>query len=138
MFDTLEKAVAEIERLKALPLAAARETELQKQIDELKAKAALGDDGKAYRDHLKAEMKRLASSLDARTKSEVETRYVDRLLERMPDASVEDLKAFLEPIKQRFDTAFAQGDGHSNSDPNPAADEQKPGFLGRLVSGGYW
>jgi hypothetical protein len=134
----LEQAKAEIERLKALPLADAERKQLQEQISALKAKEPLADDGAAYRTHLKAEMKRMATSLDSRTNSDAETKYVDRLLERMPEASAEDLQAFMEPIKQRFDAAFAQGDGHGNGpgDPeDPDKNKKKSSRFGRWAEG---
>lgn len=133
----LEQAKAEIERLKALPLAADREAELQKQIAELKAKAVLSDDGAAYRTHLKAEMKRMANALDERHQSKAKGEFVDALLSQMENAPAEALLKFLAPIKEEFDQAFAQGSGHGNGPGDDDKDKPKKSSpFGRMALGG--
>lgn len=132
----LQQAMAEIERLKALPLAETEREQLTKQIAELKAKEPLADDGAAYRQFLKAEMKRMANALDERRQSKAKGEFVDALLSQMENASAETLTKFLAPIKEEFDAAFAQGSAHGNGPGDDQAEKKKTSPFGRLAMGG--
>lgn len=139
MFDTLEKAVAEVERLKKLPLAAEREAELQKAIAD---KEPLVKDGATYRQAIRDNIARMALALDEADKHQGKTaakaEMYTAILATMPvDSSAESLLAVEKGLKSEFEARFAQSAAHGNG-PEPHKEEEKPGLLRRLAAGGYW
>lgn len=135
----LEQAKAEIERLKKLPLAAERETELQKAIAE---KEPLAKDGAAYRAHLKSEILRMATALDVarRDNATVKADQMKAILAHMEDASAETLAAVLKGIEPEFNQTLAGGGGRTDvADPaDQTKTKTKSSPFGRFASGGLF
>lgn len=135
MFDTIEKAVAEIERLKALPLAAAAEKdELTKALAE---KEPLAKDGAAFRQFLKDEILRMAGAIDAADQTKTKTEMYTAILGTMEHASAESLLAVKRGIEADFNARFPSGAGQPKGAPDdetPPKTKSSP--FGRMALGG--
>ena len=127
-FKSIEEAEVEIKRLQALPLAADRETELQKQISELMAKAPLADDGVKYRAHLNTEIGRLAGLLG-------KTATYERLLTHMKDAGADSLQPVLDELLTEYDAKFSGGVAHTGAPNETGSEPKRRGLMARMAGG---
>lgn len=119
--DDLQKAMAEIERLKALPLAAEREKALLDEIEALKAlkqKEPLITDGEKYRTFLASEILRLAGALGRKATYEA-------ILKHMEAADAASLEAVLGELKPDYDAKFA-GSGARTDLPETGGSSERP------------
>lgn len=138
----IKEALAEIERLKALPLAADREKALLDEITALKglkAQEPLIREGEQYREFLKGELFRMADSLDvANNDAEKGKRKMyEALLANVKDPTAETLEGMRKSLAVEFNSRFSRGQGSTDTggDDRQVKREATDELLGRLAGG---
>lgn len=133
MFDTLEKAVAEIERLQKLPLSGERETELQKAISDLNGRVEpLEKQVNAARDWQFGEIRRMAGIVG-------ETRLYEKLLAKATNDTWEELEPLRVELAAKVNQKLGPVDpqGSANGPGDDEEEKPKPSWKDRL-QGGYF
>lgn len=131
MFDTLEKALAEIDRLQGLPLAAEREAELTKQITEMRPLSELAQKA---RDWHFTEIRRLAGILERSAATEA-------ILQHLTHSDWDTLESIRKEMAAEVAKKLGPVDPQGSTDGPPPDDdtdrEKRPRRtpFGRLVGG---